>query len=328
MNKTSMDQGAVLRWICSLIWVMAKRATDTWQVLWEMGLLGFRYVWNMCSFCFFWRDCRSSRFHLVLFLSAAVLGDFVVSISGLVHFLTMCFFTSRCRLGSLLWEARYGIVASRDCGWAKRWRGLGKTIRSCTLLVCATWIYGCFGRPGQTFHGECRVFPGNNASKSCFGMLPSWRCLSLDVARRSETTFLIEQTSGEFPYSCLLFTALSTQDLHHIFVRNPSTKQSRIHPNLFRFASSRIGCSLSTPRSSGSSPYHRYRIVVEYHERQVSRNTIAPSVWRLGARTGQEASRVVEEGRVGWWWQHPTLNVMMTTSQRLKASHSTPTYWH
>ena len=126
-------------------------------VLWWTGLPGFRYVWNMC---FFRRDCRSSRFHLVLFLPVTVLGDFVVSISGLVYFLAMCFFfTSRCRLGSVLWEARHGVVASRDCGWAKRWRGLGKTICSCTLLVCATWIYGCFGRPGQIFHGECQVFP-------------------------------------------------------------------------------------------------------------------------------------------------------------------------
>ena len=153
-------------------------------------------------------------------------------------------------------------------------------------------------------------------------MLPSWRCLSLDVARRSETTFLIEQTGGEFQYSCLLFTALHP----NTYIKNSPeihpTKRSKIHSNLFRFASSRIGCSLSTPRSSGSSPYHRYRLVVEYHERQVRRNAIAPSVWRLGARTGQEASRVVEEGRVGWWWQHPALNVM-TTSQRLKASHQT-----
>ncbi len=81
------------------------------------------------------------------------------------------------------------------------------------------------------------------------------------------------------------------------------TKRSKIHSNLFRFASSRIGCSRSTPRSSGTSPYDRYCIVVEYHERQVWRNTIAPSVWRLGARTRQEANRVVEEGTVGWWWQ-------------------------
>ena len=64
-------------------------------VLWGMGLLGFRYVWNMCLFVFFRRDCRSSRFHLGLFLPVTVLGDFVVSISGLVYFLAICLFSLR-----------------------------------------------------------------------------------------------------------------------------------------------------------------------------------------------------------------------------------------
>lgn len=194
-----------------------------------------------------------------------------------------------------------------------------------SIGLCCVDIW-MFWKAGPNFSRWMSSLSWNNASKSCFAMLPSWRCLSLDVARRSETTFLIEQTSGEFQYSCLLFTALHLK-LSKTYIKYSSeihpTKRSKIHPNLFRFASSRIGCSLSTPRSSGSSPYHRYRLVVEYHERQVRRNTIAPSVWRLGARTGQEASRVVEEGRVGWWWQHPTSNVMMTTSQRLKASHQT-----
>ena len=82
MNNTSMDQGAVLRWICSLIWVMAKRATDTWQGMSCEGWVcqGLDMFGTCVCLVFFRRDCRSSRFHLGLFLPVTVLGDFVVSI--------------------------------------------------------------------------------------------------------------------------------------------------------------------------------------------------------------------------------------------------------
>lgn len=194
-------------------------------------------------------------------------------------------------------------------------------LHSIGLCYVDIWM---FWKAGPNFSWWMSSLSWNNASKSCFCNVAILKMLVSWCRQKIRNNLPDRADWWRVPiFMPPFFTALHPNTYIKYSSEIHPTKRSKIHPNFFRFASSRIGCSLSTPRSSGSSPYHRYRLVVEYHERQVRRNTIAPSVWRLGARTGQEASRVVEEGRVGWWWQHPTSNVMMTTSQRLKASHQT-----